>query len=1078
MERGLPGQNVRQVYQDSKGIMWILVETVGVCRFDGRNFELFSSNPKDPESLSNNYVTAIIEDKNSNLWVATENGLNRYIRNTNKFEKYLADSVEKTGLTSNIILSLFIDRENNLWVGTESGLYKYNQSTNKFNYIKLISDDAHLWINCIIEHSSGAFFIGTNNGLISYNPISKDVKHWLPQTKSGNGLAHQYIRGIVEDNKGNLWLATHNGVSKYYIKSNKFELWHYLPEDAVVFENEGYNMAYTSDGKQIWLASYTSGVVVINSETNEYERISYELNTEHSLKSNHIQHIYKDRSGLLWISTKFEGLFFYDKRRELFNTLPEKYKIFEYFKNTHIISFSNDLRKEIFWVGTKFDGLYKIDLNHQTIKNYSHNINNDNSIGGNRIREIHCDIKGDLWIALGDGIDFLARNTNHFQHFSKTLGDCIAEDKNHTIWIGTTKGIFIANKEKKIIERYAGNTHSFFANDALNIMYMYNDKLGQLWFGTRYNGLFRYTLDSNLITHYSSKSSIRKFHSDGIRVITEDMHGNIWFGTKSGGVCIFNPQNDSVRYLTSADGLGSDYVLSIQQDLNHDFWIGTHNGLSKYDVKNKKFTNYTTVHGLQGNIFEFGTNAIFDDGYLIFGGYNGLNIFNPDQIDYKSLNKKDSILITSVKVFDKEILRDLVKNTAIELNYNQNYITLDFVLSDYVDPYHHNFSYRIKELSNNWFDLGNKNYVAFSNLEPGDYHIEIMGTNEFGLSNEKPLILYIHILPPFWQTWWFRSLIIITLVILLFLIVRVRTTRNRNQRLYLEAKILERTEELKDANEELITQNQLIETQKYEIEKNQDILEKKVQERTKDLELAKRKAEESDRLKSAFLANMSHEIRTPLNAIIGFSSIIVEETSDNEDFTDYGEHITKNADMLIKIIDDILDISKLEAGQLKVNKTEVNLNSLLKSVFDAFNQEITKKNNSQVELILKPPSEEKSERLIFTDSIRLKQIFYNLLSNALKFTFNGFIEFGYENLPDFIKFYVKDTGVGISKNDLSTIFNRFVKLESHDALYRGNGLGLSLCKSLTELLGGKMWVESQENVGSTFFFTISTKKEH
>jgi signal transduction histidine kinase/ligand-binding sensor domain-containing protein len=1072
MDNGLPGQNVKQVYQDSKGIIWMLIEATGLCRYDGRNFEVFSQDSENPTSISNNYVTMMVEDSEDNLWIGTENGLNKYIRNENLFKTYLVDSNQKNGLSSNIILSLFIDNNDVLWVGTDNGLLKYNKDTDTFEQIKLISNEKNLWINTIIQHTSGNYFIGTNQGLILYNPISDSLQQWLPQTKNGIGLSHEYIRGIVEDYEGNLWIATHKGVCKFDMNTKQFKPWGYLKTEVAIFEDEGYNMVFTADKKNIWLASYANGIIIINSETNTYQRLTTELNTEKSLKSNHIYNIYKDRSGLIWISTKFEGAFIYDRRKENFNQLPEKYQVFKAFKGLHTISFSNDLQKDIFWVGTKFNGLFKIDIRKETITNYKHNTRDPQSISGDRVLQIFCDNNDDLWICSGNGVDFLSKNSSQFEHYSNSLGNCAIEDLYHTIWVGTNKGIYIANKNTNTLQRYLKNNHPFFSSEALDILYLYIDKQNQIWFGTRYNGLFRYNVENNIVTHFNSQHPKIKFLSDGIRVITEDELGNIWFGTKSDGICVFNPLNDSIRYLTTKDGLGSNYILSIQQDLHHNFWIGTHNGLTKYDSKNTKFTNYTMAHGLQGNIFEFGANAIFDDGNLIFGGHNGINIFNPNSINSPNTHNNDSLLITSIKIFNKEILRDVSSNTDIQLNYQQNYISLEFILTNMVDPLNHTFKYRIKEINDNWHDLGNKNYVALSNLHPGRYHFELMGTNEFGLETKNSLILNIEIIPPVWQTWWFKSIALTFFGMIIFFSFWIKIRNDRKIRLYLESEISQRTESIREANEALTSQNHLIEKQKNEIERNQNILELKVVERTKELELAKQKAEESDKLKTAFLANMSHEIRTPLNAIIGFSSIIVEESEDNEDLIAYGNHIKQSGDMLIKLVDDILDISKLEVGQIKIKNSDINLNKFLNSILETFNYELEiKQKYNEVKLILTiPENEEKT--VIISDNIRLKQILFNLLSNAIKFTEKGSIEFGYHIKLGIIEFFVKDTGSGINENELSTIFNRFVKLENKDSMHRGSGLGLAICKSLTQLLGGNIWVKSIKDQGSTFFFTI------
>jgi signal transduction histidine kinase/ligand-binding sensor domain-containing protein len=1074
-DRGLPGTNIKYIYQDKIGIMWLSVEAIGLCRFNGRDFDLYSHIPNNKESLSSNFINSIIEDVDSNLWIATEGGINKYIRKENRFKKYLADSANQSGLTTNLILCFYIDSKNNLWVGTGNGLYIYNKKADKFRMIRLIVDESPLLVNTIFEHSSGDFFIGTSDGLLKYNPITGYQYHYKPATKTLNGPMDRMISCILEDTKGNLWIGTYRGINKFIYASGEFEKYNFKPQDAGKYELEGFYTCFSNDHKYLWFASFTDGIVIIDSETGKYQKVKEEENTNGSLKSNHIRSIFQDRSGLLWIAAKFEGLLLYDSGKDMFNKLPEKYHIFQAIRNKDIRSVYNDSSKGLFWVGTMSDGLYRIDLNKNTIKKFYHDINNVNSIGSNRIHRIYRDSFGNLWVGQWTGLDFLDEKSERFIHYKNGVVDCIIEDVKHNIWVGTGEGIFIANKSTLKLERFKGNNEPFFSSEAIPIMFVHEDKKGQLWFATRNNGFYRYNPSANNLKHYSLINTKRKLRTDAIRAISEDSVGNLWIGTKGEGLCIFNPEKETFDYLTSSDGLASDFVLCIQRDLNGNFWIGGHNGLSQCDVKLKKFIKYSTTQGLRGNIFETGTNTIFSDGYLVFAGNAGLNIFKPKLINFQNRIIKDSIIITSVKAFGKEILRDVFRNSTIKLSYKQNYFTVEFVLSDFVDPLKHTFKYRIREMNENWYDLGNKNFVAISNIEPGIYHFEVSGTNEFGISCQNPLILTIDIKPPYYRTTWFKAFSIVTIVLLIFFYLRYRTLHNRKTMQNLEREILYRTEELREVNSELLAQNHMIESQKQEIERNQNLLEVKVKERTKDLEIAKKRAEESDKLKSAFLANMSHEIRTPLNAILGFSSIIVDSTESNPEFAAYSTYINNSSEMLLQIINDILDISKIEAGQFEVINTSVNLNFLLDTIYSTFNNQIIEKHSGRVKLIVNKPNDKENDLFIETDFIRLKQIIFNLMNNAIKFTKKGYIEFGYVKEQDRIKFFIKDTGIGIKQSDFSIIFNRFVKLELKDAIYRGNGLGLSLCKSIVDLLGGTIWVDSVIDQGSTFYFTIPYK---
>ena len=236
---------------------------------------------------------------------------------------------------------------------------------------------------------------------------------------------------------------------------------------------------------------------------------------------------------------------------------------------------------------------------------------------------------------------------------------------------------------------------------------------------------------------------------------------------------------------------------------------------------------------------------------------------------------------------------------------------------------------------------------------------------------------------------------------------------------------------------------------------------------------AKLKAEEADMLKSAFLANMSHEIRTPLNAIVGFANLLAEDDLTHDKKEQYLNYIFNSSETLTNIISDILDIAKIEAGQLVIKLAPANINNTLKELLATFNEELKKKKKEKIEIILSLPQSPLNS-LIITDEIRLKQIISNLLQNALKFTLKGSIEFGYQIIDDkSIEFFVKDTGVGIANDKLNLIFDRFQKINNDNVQNpTGTGLGLSIVKKIIEMFGGNIWVESEINVGTQFTFSI------
>lgn len=254
-----------------------------------------------------------------------------------------------------------------------------------------------------------------------------------------------------------------------------------------------------------------------------------------------------------------------------------------------------------------------------------------------------------------------------------------------------------------------------------------------------------------------------------------------------------------------------------------------------------------------------------------------------------------------------------------------------------------------------------------------------------------------------------------------------------------------------------------------------DITHRKEAERS--IIKARQKAEQSDLLKSAFLANMSHEIRTPLNAIVGFSQIILDEDISREEQEQFYEYISQNSNQLISLVNDIIDLSKLESNQLVIRNSTANLNQIVEEMKVMAENEKKLRSKDHIMIVLDKELPDLDAK-IMVDHFRLKQILTNLLVNAIKFTPKGFIQFGYHlKDPETLLFYVRDTGIGIPENKQEEVFQYFHQLDN--ALNRANtgtGIGLAICKKLIELMKGTIWLQSDPGKGSQFFFTLPYRK--
>jgi len=1067
-DQGLPGISLVDQIQDRNGIMWFSIESIGLARYDGHKFTLFQNQENDKRTLSSNYVNHIIEDPLGNLWLTTDYGVNYLNTRSNQITHYFNIPGDSCSLPSNICKAVAYDQHGQVWIGTENGLAcKTNSGFRRFLSLPdtILNTDRMVSVQNIYIDKKGNFWLGTRGGLLKFNPDNGSVKKWSHTDQGNNKPRHDHVLVINEDNKGYLWIGTHRGLDRFNPEQERFESWNYSNlSDQKDLEQEGVNTICIDKKGIIWIGTYTKGIVMIDPEENDYLRIN---NDNKTLTSNHIRSIYEDKQDLIWIGTKFEGLFIFDDNTNLFSKWPSQYEAVLPLRNKYLLSFFED-RDQILWLGTKMEGLFRVDLKKDKIQQYAHRAEDPGSLLSNRVQSVIRDQGGGLWIGTEGGLNLLDEKTNVFSNFGTVPVNALFCDSKGTVWVGTTRGLFFVNHSINGLSRKPEDKNSFFFNNSnLDIIYIFQDSFNQLWFSTRLSGLFSYDLDTEvLINHSRELSGKNQFHSFMPRGISEDENGDLWIGSKDWGLFMYNRTDSSFTNYTMINGLPSNMVLNIEPCQGGDFWLGTYNGIARFNPRNNTSLNFNNNHGLLSQIIEIGVHHRFENGEILFGGNNGFNLFHPSDLnqEYVSL----PLVITSIKAFDEELGRDITENQTLRLKSKQNYLSFEFTLPDYKNPIKHEYAVWMEGVDTDWKMLGNRNYATYTNLKPGNYNFHLRGANDMGIWSDYVLSLKIILQPPFYMTPWFKVLF----ALFLFLFALGVYFQIKNRQAELERLVRERTSKLEHAFDELFEKNIMINKQKAEIEAHHNLLELKVQERTRDLEEAKRKAVESDRLKSSFLANMSHEIRTPLNAITGFSTLICGDTSSPEKKEKYVGIIKSNANSLLKLVEDILDVSKIEAGQLTIHKDYFDVQNLMLELQDMFLQELKNKKKTEVELRLEIPDELPGALNLFSDQIRIKQVLINLLGNALKFTHTGKIVFSYRILKDRVTFSVLDTGIGIPVGDQEKIFNRFIKIEEENAVYRGTGLGLSISKSLVELLGGKIWVESEPGKGSCFSFEI------
>ena len=747
-------------------------------------------------------------------------------------------------------------------------------------------------------------------------------------------------------------------------------------------------------------------------------------------------------------------------------------------------------KSNLLWIGTQ-KGLNTYNKKTGKFTLYLNDPSNPYSLSHNQVNSIAEDRSGNIWIGTVNGLNKFNRNTNRFIRYyenpsqpANTYICRLYEDYKGFLWIGTfDAGLIRFDPEKESFKRYVHdplNPNSISDNIVWAIL---EDNEGIFWIGTAKGGLCEFNpITEKFITYANDYKDSKSISDNAVFTLAKDHQGNIWIGTTGGlNKLVRNEQGKkSFVHFTTTDGLPINTINAIVEDNYQQLWLLTSNGLAKFDPKLVKFTVYSVGDGLQGTAFSI--NAVFHNkntGEIYAGGINGYNVFNPGRIRENSIPPVTRIV--NLRLFNKVVeVGEKIENHIIlthsittlkrlVLSYKENIIGFEYAALHFVSPKDNQYAFMLEGFDRDWNYVGNQRLATYTNLPPGKYTFKVKASDYNKVWNDEATTLDLVIKPAWWNTLLFKILVILAMASLIFSVFRIRISLLKKQKHILENTVAMRTEELSEAVSQLEEKQEEVTIQNEELLMHRNQLEQLVDERTIELKTAKEKAEESDRLKSAFLANMSHEIRTPMNAIIGFSNLLDDRETVPEEKELFTKTIRNNGEALLTIINDILDISLIDANQLLLYKEKFCVDEILEELATYYNL----KNEKGLYINYVHNETDSSKIYIYNDPIRFRQIMTNLLNNAYKYTDTGHIRFGYSVEEKSVKFFVEDTGIGISEDNTAKVFNYFTKIEpSTKKFYQGTGIGLSICKKLTNQMGGEIAFDSVKDKGSIFYFTL------
>lgn len=1001
-------------YESPHGEIWLWGNTNGCLQIKKKDGKIIST-PFLTDKINRRQCRFILEDSKSSTWIGGTSGIFR-ITEDNKPEVFFENKYSFTNA---------VEMNNKIYFSTENSvIVEYDLRKKTFEEITypLLK---YNFTNIARLSNTELLLITRFYGVMSYNTNTRKFgkMDWANDKElTGN------IELITDKNKG-LWLYNHSGKAWYFNpvtqSSKKLDL---IPYDIVkIIDYERYNIFIDSENL-IWITTYGNGLFCYNPTDGKLSNYKYSPN-ENSLASDYLLSITEDKYGNIWIGSEYAGIIKVVKasyglqilRPEEDSSIGKNNNVRTLFEDSYgniwlgtkngslyVYNFNLTANKCIqvdlnpytiaednehrIWVGTKGNGLYIFDQEtHKEIYHTKYDENNPkkNGLSHNSIFNILKDNKGRMWIGtFGGGINLITKTGTDisFSHFFNNLGNksyirYLFQDSKSRIWAGTSEGIIRFQPEELI-----KNPEAYVS----------------------------YQLDLN------NKNSLS---CNDIKTFYEDDFGTIWIGTAGGGLNKYIESTNSFEAYTTDNGLSGDVITGILEDKEHNLWISSENGITKFDIKNHSFMVYHFSEETYGNHFNENANIYSENGNMLWGSLNGLLVFNPDS--FIPDIHVPPVTLTNLFIYnqkveagaeDSPLTKAISYTNKIELNYKQNTFTLEFATLALKDPQKNKYSYMLTNYDKQWSSPNNHNTATYKNLPPGKYTFLVKGSNSDGIWNEKVTQLEIIITPPFWKSVYAYIVYILIFAVILYIVSRLAL--------------------------------------KFNILNNNIKVEKELTNH-----------------KLRFFTNISHEFRTPLTLIRGAVENLNEQSDVPPMISKQVKVLSRNSVILTRLIDQLLEFRKLQNNVLTLDLEETDIISFADEIYSGF-QEIAVQKNIDYTF-----THNLASFNVFIDRRKVDKILYNLLSNAFKFTprdgrIELIIEVNEQNRTYLIS--VKDNGIGISKDMQHLLFSRFMQINFSSS---GTGVGLHLVKEFVDVHKGRIWYEDNPEGGSIFRVELSTDQK-
>jgi ligand-binding sensor domain-containing protein/signal transduction histidine kinase len=813
---------IRSIVQDDYGFLWFGT-TDGLYKYDGYSIKRYRHERENPDSVADGGINALSKDRDGSLWIGSQyGGLYRLDPSRETFARYRHEAGKPGTLANDTVHCIFRDRAGKLWIGTNDGLDRLEPGSGTFihyrNNPRNTGTLSSNMVESVYEDQRGNLWVGTVGGLNELDRATDRFSRFLHDPADPHSIGHDYVSSILEDRSGVLWLASSfgDGLSALDVKTGEFTRYSFHAEEQSSQGVTGVGGIFADRDDSLWVCTVERGLLKLNRERTTFFRYANDPDNPNSMPNGAVDSVLEDAEGEMWVGTR-SGLSRFQRGPPSFVTYKHEAGNPNSLHDDMILAVQADSQGSL-WIAGE-DGLNRLDRRTGQFTFYQHNPKDIYSLSYNKAVAIREDRQGTLWFGTyGGGLDRFDRATGRFfayRHDPTNSGSLSSDavfslliDRQGTLWVGTQGGG---------LDRFDARTGRFtsYLNDPPNpnsmLTVLFEDRAGMIWLGTQNEGLNRFDpRTKELISYRHNPDDPQSLSDIRVNAIREDQQGRLWIGTEN-GLDLLDRNRGTFNVFTTSEGLPDNVVESILIDSHGYLWLGTHNGLSRFDPRTKTARNYFETDDLAGNLLNPNGSAgscQAPNGEMIFGSNSGVTAFYPERVYDNPY--VPPVRLTGFLLSNKQpnpgrgspLIKSIWGTDSLTLTHRQNILTLEFAALSYMAPAMNRYRYRLESLETQWNEVDSGRRVAtYTNLPAGKYTFRVQGSNNDGVWNNKGVSLAITVLPPWWATWWFRSILSLAIAALAIGAYRARI---RQLNLRFEDRLAERTHIAQELHDTLV----------------------------------------------------------------------------------------------------------------------------------------------------------------------------------------------------------------------------------------------------------------------------------